>query len=442
MKILIVDDEKRFAKVLQLALNTEGYDRVEIACSGDEAIEKIRISPYDLVVTDLRMPGMNGLELMAEVKRRTPGTDIILMTAFADVETARAALKKGALDYLVKPFDNSELISLVSQSASRRIVNGTGMAAEKTDALFAGMVGRSKAMKSVFERITKAAHSEAAVLILGESGTGKELVARAVHKLSNRHKGPFVDLHCAAIPENLLESELFGHEKGAFTGADNQKKGRLELAAGGVIFLDEIGEMPLSLQPKLLRFLQEHQLVRVGGSDTINVDARVVAATNRDLESEVKNGNFREDLYYRLDVINIMIPPLAERKEDIVPLIRYFLQLKGSSPETINDEVLEILRQYKWPGNVRELQNVIERAIIESDGEVVEPGHLPERLVVNNEDRPEGGTLDHTTSERQLIMQALTKAKGNKSEAARLLGITRRKLYSRLKRLDIDLNQI
>jgi DNA-binding NtrC family response regulator len=440
MRILIVDDEKRFADVLRMSLEAEGYADVRTAASAEEALDVLRAGAFDVLVTDLRMPGMSGIELLAEVKRRTPGTEIILMTAFAEVETAKEALKRGALDYLVKPFDNSELAALIAQVAAKlNVARGSGTAAD-AEVQFAGMVGASPAMKAVFEKVEKAARHDAAVLILGESGTGKELVARAIHRLGTRHRGPFVDLHCAAIPETLLESELFGHERGAFTGADARKRGRMEIAAGGMVFLDEIGELPQSLQPKLLRFLQEHQLTRIGGSETITVDVRVIAATNRNLEEEVRNGRFREDLFYRLDVIRIEVPPLRERPEDILPLVRHFLRTKGGAENAIEDSAVEVLKRYRWPGNVRELQNVIERAVLEAEGQPVDLRHLPESITgqpASGVSEP-SGVLDLEANERQLIEQALKRSGGNKAAAARLLGISRRKLYSRMKKLGMD----
>ncbi len=444
MRILIVDDEERFARILCLALQASGYGEIDTAASGEEAVEKVRVKPCDILVTDLRMPGMNGLELSAEVKRRTPGTDVILMTAFADVETAREALKRGALDYLVKPFDNSELVALIAQAEARRNLKHMGEPRDESGVIFAGMVGVSPGMRKLFRSVEKAARHDSTVLILGESGTGKELVARAIHSLSSRHRGPFIDLHCAAIPEALLESELFGHEKGAFTGAVAQKRGRLEIAAGGTVFLDEIGEMPLALQPKLLRFLQEHRLTRVGGTESFNVDVRVVAATNRELGEEIKKGNFRQDLYYRLDVMRIEVPPLRERPGDVEPLVRHFLRTKGSAADAVSTKVLDILRLYEWPGNVRELENVIERAILEAEGEPVGVMHLPPGIAGKAEqDASEApilaeGGLDLADNERQLIERALREADDNKSKAAKLLGITRRKLYSRMKLLGMD----
>lgn len=440
MRILIVDDEIRFADVLRLALNAEGCGEVDTAQSGEEALDKVRTDPCDVLVTDLRMPGMSGLELMAEVKRRAPSTDIILMTAFADVETAREALKRGALDYLVKPFDNKELFSLIAQVRAKRSLDAGAGANGESEIMFAGMVGRSDVMKMVFEKIRRAARHDSAVLIQGESGTGKELVARAIHSLSTRHQGPFIDFHCAAIPESLLESELFGHEKGAFTGAEGRKKGRIELATGGTVFLDEVGELPLSLQPKLLRFLQEHQFTRIGGTETITVDVRVVAATNRDLEKEVDKGGFREDLFYRLDVVRIQLPPLRERPGDVEPLLNHFLRVKGSAGQLAADEAVEIIKKYNWPGNIRELQNVVERAVLEAEGKPIDIEHLPDKIAGRGDlhSLDESANLDLAVNERQLIERALKESGGNKSAAAKLLGITRRKLYSRMKRLGMN----
>jgi DNA-binding NtrC family response regulator len=370
------------------------------------------------------------------------------MTAFADVATAREALTRGALDYLVKPFDNDELVSLVRRALERRkATRATSAEAPKT---FAGMTGRSEEMQRLFSTIERVARGESAVLVVGESGTGKELVARAIHAFGPRHAAPFVDVNCAAIPATLIESELFGHEKGAFTGALAARKGRIELAAKGTLFLDEIGEMPLELQPKLLRFLQERRFYRVGGNSQVPLDVRVLAATNRDIDAEVRAKRFREDLYFRLAVVRVDVPPLRDRPEDVRPLVAHILRLKGRPPERIDEAALRVLESYSWPGNVRELENVIEQALLESEEGAIERRHLPPRVTdaVTRENPPIASgaragagapkNLDLDTNERQLIEEALRRTDGNKSKAADLLGITRRRLYSRMSVLGID----
>jgi DNA-binding NtrC family response regulator len=446
LRILIADDEPRFAKVLRQALVAKGYADVSVVSNAHDALEDASAHPCDLLVTDLCMPGMSGIDLMAEMKRRWPGIDIILMTAFADVQTAKSSLKGGALDYLVKPFHNEELVSQVRQVQARRRAAGIEHGNEREGIAFEGLIGTSPQMRRTFASLERAARSDASVLLLGESGTGKELAARALHALSARHAGPFVDIHCAAIPEHLLESELFGHEKGAFTSADSRKKGRLELADAGTLFLDEIGEMPLSLQPKLLRFLQERHFVRIGGTDAIAVNVRVVAATNRDLSAEVEAGRFREDLFYRLEVLTTTLPPLRERTGDVGVLVRHFLRTGGRSPDAIAPDALSALEQYRWPGNVRELRNAVERAIIESENGPIGRAHLPDKMTKHeSEDHVPAGpsrtplpdTLDHRANERQLIEQALASAGGNKTRAAEMLGMTRRRLYSRMKLLEM-----
>ncbi|MBA2481790.1 MAG: sigma-54-dependent Fis family transcriptional regulator [Planctomycetes bacterium] len=438
MRILIVDDEARFANVLARVLKSEAVGEVDVASSAEEALVRMQEHPCDLLVTDLRLGGMSGLELMGEVRRRWGATDIVLMTAFAEVATAREALKRGAMDYLVKPFDNKELVALVAQAHARRraTVGTSGSTSIEPDGRLAGLIGESPAMRRVFGEIERVARADASVLLLGESGTGKEVAARALHTLSPRHSGPFIEVHIAALPESTLESELFGHEKGSFTGADKRKAGMFELASGGTVFLDEIGELPLHIQPKLLRFLQERRYYRIGGTEPLSVDVRVVAATNRDLVNEVKQGRFREDLYYRLDVVTITMPPLRERAGDVGLLARHLLARKHAGC-SINDEALLMLETWRWPGNVRELANTIERAVILADGGRIEARHLPERFIERTPLSVVATTdgFDHSANERQLIEQALVQAGGNKTKAAELLGITRRRLYSRLKLL-------
>jgi DNA-binding NtrC family response regulator len=440
MRTLVVDDDSRFAGILRRVLASEDLGEVDASSSAEEALRRLRDAAFDVIVTDLRMPGMSGLDLLAEIRRVAPGTDVILMTAFADVATAREALKRGAMDYLVKPFDNSELVSLLSQAKARR----AALAAHPADEAepFAGMIGVSPQMRRLFSSVEKVSRSEATVLIVGESGTGKELVARAIHSLGARHTGPFVDVNCAAIPDTLIESELFGHERGAFTGAHAMRRGRIEAASRGTLFLDEIGEMPLGLQPKLLRFLQGRRIYRVGGNREIPVDVRVIAATNRDVDLEVREKRLREDLYFRLAVVRIDVPPLRERREDVAPLVRHFLRLRGASAGAVEPGALKALESYDWPGNVRELANAIEQASFESEGGRLAVGHLPSRVTGPGHPSGPPGTgtesLDIQVNERRLVEEALRRAGGNKSRAAELLGISRRRLYSRMGLLNID----
>ncbi len=434
MRILIVDDEARFAAVLGKSLALAGQDTCRIAASAEAAIVELDQEPADLVLTDLRLPGSSGLDLLAMVVRRWPTTPVILMTAFADVETAKAALKRGALDYLVKPFPYADLAALVEQARARPDARRDDQGIPR----LAGLVGGSPAMRKVFAELSRAAASEASVLLLGESGTGKEVAARAVHTLSPRHSEPFIEVHTAALPEGLVESELFGHERGSFTGADSRKHGLVEAADGGTLFLDEIGDMPAAAQAKLLRFLQERRFFRVGGIAPVTVDVRVVAATNRDLPALVRAGKFREDLFYRLDVMSIVLPRLADRTGDIAVLTRFFLAQQGG--RTITPEAQSRLGVWNWPGNVRELANVLERAGILAGSGTIGEEHLPDRLRAHPSESVVGDpTLPHLEDgERQLVRSALAQAAGNKTRAAELLGITRRRLYSRLRALGLD----
>ncbi|MBA3710525.1 MAG: sigma-54-dependent Fis family transcriptional regulator, partial [Planctomycetes bacterium] len=379
MRILIVDDEETFARLIAESVEAEGNHAVERVESVDAALLLCGTRGYDLVLSDLRLPGPSGLDLLAQIKRRWPSVHVVLMTAFADVGTTRLALKGGAFDYLVKPFQHDELMDIVNHVLAIRLNDGLLLDSMPPVAL-ADMVGASRPMQALFSEVQRTARSDASVLVLGESGTGKELVARAVHRLSDRNGGPFIEVHSSTLSEGLVESELFGHERGAFTGADQRKRGMFELAEGGTIFLDEIGEMPLALQSKLLRVLQERSFYRVGGSELVRVDVRVVAATNRDLPADVADKRFREDLYYRLDVASISVPPLRERMGDVPLLARHFLSAAGRSTVAVGPSAMKLLNEYTWPGNVRELRNVIERALIHCGDGPLEPHHLPERL--------------------------------------------------------------
>ncbi len=438
--ILIVDDERKMAVVLQAAFEEDGYE-VDIAQSGEDALAKFRQNPVPLVITDLKMPDMSGIEVLEAVKKLRPDAEVILMTAYATAQTAVEAMKKGAYDYVIKPFSLEELKLKAKHVFDKRQLeqkNRQLQAALQEKYSIENMVGRSGQMQEVYKMVHKVAPSDATVLILGESGTGKELVTRAIHHLSPRHDKPFVAVNCAAFPENLLESELFGYEKGAFTGADRRKLGHFELAGEGTIFLDEIAEMTPAIQVKLLRVLQNRQFMRLGGTEVIEMKARVIAATNQNLDEMILDGRFREDLYYRINVFPITLPPLRRRREDIPDLVQHFLQKYKPGAE-ITAEAMAVLQRYDWPGNVRELENVIERALIMAGDEPIRPDDLPAHLSSRQSvatdafDIPDEG-IDLEEVEKRLLFRAIEKAGGNKTRAAQLLGITRRKLYSMLER--------
>jgi DNA-binding NtrC family response regulator len=447
-RILIVDDEARMCAVLKAALEPEGY-AVATATNGAVAMNALSAHAYDLVLTDLKMEGPDGLQVLDFARQSHAQCEVILMTAYATAQTAVEAMKRGAYDYIIKPFELEELKVKI-----RHLIERKRLAQEK-EALVRenrslrqelkqryevkNIVGHSGAMQEVYKLIYKVAPSDATVLIRGESGTGKELVAQAIHYLSPRADRPFVAINCAALPETLLESELFGYEKGAFTGADRRKPGMFETAADGTIFLDEIGEVSLTIQVKLLRALQAKQVTHLGGTEVIQIRARTIAATNRDLEEALKEGRMREDFYYRLNVFPIPLPSLRRRPEDLPELISHFLTKAGKDQRAISTEAIEKLRQYLWPGNVRELENVIERALIMAGDQPISAADLPPHIqglqkLPTQFDIPEDG-INLEEMEKRLIHRAIEKAGGNKSRAAKLLGITRRKLYSMLERL-------
>jgi DNA-binding NtrC family response regulator len=438
--ILIVDNEEKFCKIIHSALALEGIT-AEYVLSGEESLKWLEAFETDLIISDLKMDGMDGLELLQLIKTDFPHTEVIIMTAFASQNTAIDALKKGAFDYLIKPFEIDELVLRI-----RRIFQQKQLQQENRDlksqvgkpVLYKSMIGRSASMTRMYQLIQKGAGSDSTILILGESGTGKELVAETLHENSPRQNAHFIAINCAAVPENLLESELFGYEKGAFTGATHRKIGKFEMAEGGTLFLDEIGDMSAPLQAKLLRVLQNKEIFRLGGNERIQINTRVIAATNRDLAQMVQNGEFRQDLYYRLNVFPISIPALRDRKEDIPELVNHFL--KSQNIIGIEQEALQILMQYDWPGNVRELENVIERAAIMAEN-LITPADLPPLSSADSSDLytykiPEDG-FNIDRFEKYLIQQALHKARGNKTKAAEILGITRRRLYSMMKSLEI-----
>jgi len=420
---------------------TDAGHEATVVTSGTAALKVLELDRFDVVLTDLKMVPVSGLEVLDAVKARHAETEVVLLTAYGAVETAVAAIKRGAYDFLQKPTSLDEVVLLMSRIDEKQRLEQENLALKQELAgarQLSEMAGESEALNKVRELAAKVAPSDASVLILGESGVGKELVARLIHRLSPRAGRPFVTVHAAALPETLLESELFGYEKGAFTGANERKPGRLELAAGGTLFLDEIGEITPALQVKLLRFMQEKTFTHLGGSETVKVDARIVAATNRDLTEEIRTGRFREDLYYRLAVFPIQVPALRERRNDIPLLARHILQRLGTKAEP-SRQVLELLADYDWPGNVRELENVLERAKILSGGQEIEPQHiqLPEAVLVRPGTAPQARQSLFDV-EKQMLEDALRRAAGNKSKAAKLLGITRRMLYTKLEKFGIE----
>lgn len=437
--ILVVDDEPKMTSLICGHLEDAGHS-VQTSVKPAEALEMIKKHSYDVVITDLSMPEISGMDVLEEALRKE-GTGVIMMTAYGSVETAVEAMKKGAADYLLKPFSLEELSLAVN-----RLVKTQKLASLSThykevidQTAYAEFIGDSQASRSVKQLIQKVAGSDATVLLTGKSGTGKEVAARMLHNLSPRKDKPFIAVNCAALTETLLESELFGHEKGSFTGAVARKRGRFELAEGGTIFLDEIAETSPALQSKLLRVLEERKLVRVGGVDMIDIDVRVVAATNRNIKEQMENGRFREDLYFRLNVFPIDIPNLSERRDDIVALAEYFLGKLSYGHPKISGEVAELLLNYDWPGNIRELKNVMERAVILAGGEplTVEDFSLETDDSPIVESKAGSGNQGLETAEKRMILEALEKTGGNKTEAAKLLKITRRRLYSRMKVHDI-----
>ena len=441
-KILVVDDEPNIRKMLMRVLSSEGFT-VKEAVNGLEALKKIEEENYSLVLLDLKVPGLNGIETLEKIREYDKDLPVIMMSAYGSIPEAVEAMKKGAIDYLIKPFDIEELKIIVERAIQQyelKVENIYYREEEEKRFNFEEIIGKSKAINGVLEMIKNVSSTPATVLITGESGTGKELIARAIHKNSLRRESPFVVVNCAAFSLNLLESELFGHEKGAFTGAISQRIGRFEMAQGGTIFLDEIGEIDLSIQTKLLRVLQEKEFERVGSSKSIKVDARILAATNKDLKKEVKEGRFREDLFYRINVFNIEAPPLRERKEDIPLLVEHFIKkynrilnrkVKGVSVEAIN-----LLLDYDFPGNIRELENIIERSIIMAKSEIIDESYFGFIREPEEKTKKEGNLQE---AEKELIIKYLIQNKGNRTKTAELLGISRRNLQNKIKQYQLDL---
>jgi DNA-binding NtrC family response regulator len=440
-KILVVDNEKKMCLLVKTALELENHE-VFSAFSGEEAISLLSSASFDIVISDLKMSPVDGMQVLKAARERSKPIDVILMTAYASQETALEAMKTGAYDYLIKPFKMDELIIRVERILKQKELeeeNRRLKAFKEDDDSFPGFIGKSAKMRKVFQLINQVSRTETTVLIRGESGTGKELAAEAIHRKSERNTGPFIAINCAALPENLLESELFGYEKGAFTGADQRKEGMFERAQNGTIFLDEIGDMPLSLQAKLLRVLQNNEIVHLGGHEKISVNFRLITATNRNLEEMIDSQQFRTDLYYRINVFPINLPALRERKEDIPELVQYF---SNQFPDkSFSQQAIGKLMEYDYPGNVRELQNIITRAALVA-GTIIEDvdfGNIPQKI--DKTDNifaipDEGINIDEL--EKKLIEQAVKKAGGNKSRAAQLLGVTRRRLYSMMERFGIE----
>ncbi len=454
-RLLIVDDEQSMREFLEIMLSQEGY-QVLLAANGEEGLEIYKKERPDLILTDVKMPGMDGLDLIKEVHAVDSIVPIIAITAYASASDAIRAVREGAYDYISKPFQIDELRVIVRnalEACKLRKENIVLRQSLESRQAFGEIVGKSSEMLEIFDLISKVAPSKAGVLIIGESGTGKELIAKAIHTKSNRSSKPFVTVNCSAIPETLLESELFGHVKGSFTGAVANKAGLVETANHGTLFLDEIGEVPLPVQAKLLRFLQERDFRRVGDNEDRKVDVRVIAATNRNLEEEMEKGNFREDLYYRLNVIRIRIPPLREREEDIPLLTDHFLKKfaaeQGKDINKISSLALQILSNYTFPGNVRELENIIERCVTLEQSDQLTAENLPTRLTERTEPRPSGLALELSPEgidlnkamedlERKLICRSLEMTGGNRSRAAKLLGVTLRSLRYRLVKLGLE----
>jgi len=450
-RILVVEDEEKLRRVIELQLASAGFD-VDKAATAEEGLRQV--DRADMVLTDLKLPNMDGLQFLALIRRQNSQVPVVMMTAFGSVETAVEAMKAGATDFLLKPFSLDHLMQVVQKALEMRALreeNRELKAALGRRYEFDNIIGRSPGMQDIFATIERVAPTRATVLLAGESGVGKDLIARAIHFHSPRKDRPLVKINCTAIPENLMESELFGYEKGAFTGAQTSKPGKFEQADTGTVFLDEIGDVPAPIQVKLLRVLQEREFERLGSNVTRHIDVRVVAATNQDLRAALEQGTFREDLYYRLNVVPLNIPPLRERKQDVPFLANHFLHKlapdTGTRVEVISEAAMQKLLAYHWPGNVRELENVIERALVMATGTELEAADIrleappsPKRqgsgAPADGHFLPEGMSLDQY--EQELIKEALRRADGNKSQAARLLGLTRNALRYRLTQMGME----
>lgn len=447
--ILIVDDEDAQRSVLKGYLEKKGY-RIFSASSGNEGIKTVQNNIIDIILSDFKMPDRTGLEVLEEVKKINPEISFVILTAYGTIENAVKAMRLGAFDYISKPVDLDELDLMIERIIENRNLKSENQILKnqlKEKFKIDSFISQSPKMEEVLSVASRAADSRATVLITGESGTGKEVLAKSIHYVSSRKDKPFVAVNIPALPETLLESELFGHEKGAFTGAEKSKKGRFELAHEGTIFLDEIGDIPINLQVKLLRVLQEHQIEKLGSTETVNIDVRIIAATHQNLEQKIKDGSFREDLFYRLNIVSLNIPPLRERKEDILPLIEHFIEKysKENGRENLNlsKETVDTLIKYNFPGNVRELENIIERAVVLSRGNTITVNDLP-NVVKGFKAEKEIPANEETTLieqveelEKKLIFDALTKSNGNQSQAGRLLGLTERNLRYKMQKYGI-----
>lgn len=447
--VLVVDDEKGQREILKAILESEGYDVATAAC-GIDAIEAIQKTSFDLVLSDLKMPGMSGHELLKHILRERPSVSVVIITAHGTIDSAVESIREGAFDYLTKPIDRDKLLIITRKAVDKsRLMSENLLLKQQLEQRFRveGIIGNDSKMREIFRMMKKVSGSSATVLVYGESGTGKELIARAIHHASPRSLKPFMAINCAAIPENLLETELFGYEKGAFTGAYARNTGLFEAADGGTIFLDEIGDMSMVLQAKLLRVLQEREIRRVGGSSRIKVNVRIISATNKDLDAEIKNGRFREDLFYRLNVIAFKLPALRDRKTDMPELVAYFIRLYsgsfGKHIKGISDDAMNLLMNYNWPGNVRQLEAVIERAVLLSDSDVLGEDSLPTEIMTKpimlgnfDFELPEEG-VSFEDFEREMLVKAMTKSNGVLGKAAGLLGMSYRTLQYRLNKFGI-----
>jgi two-component system response regulator AtoC len=440
--ILVVDDDQNIRRVLKDLLGKEGFN-VLTASDVDKALPLIDQQDLDLIVTDLKMPGKSGMDLLTLCHEKRPAVPVIMITAFGNVEAAVAAMKKGAYDFITKPFDENELLNVIEKAISESEMNKELISTYfDKETHFSQIIGKTPVIQQVFQTIQKIAPTDSTVLITGETGVGKELIAREIHLGSQRRDHPFVKVNCAAIPETLLESELFGYEKGAFTGAVTNKPGRFEIAHKGTILLDEMGEIPLHLQAKLLGVIQDKSFDRVGGVKTIRVDIRIIAATNQDLQSAVQSGKFRSDLFYRLNVVPIHIPPLRERKDDLIPLVGYFLKIFTAKYckkiNNVSPEVMATFSNYDWPGNIRELENVLERMVLMSETDTLTLDQLPAEIrgaisTVEASTLKEKVDIISQMTEKQMIIDVLKKTNQNRTKAAKLLGISRRTLQNKIK---------